>query len=202
MNRSNAPTPIETSATAANNEMPTSAMRQGRFLSPENNNSSATAEPQITSPSQVTFQPGAVPPSQQPPSSTPVVDMSSNFMFDDMEDFQHYLQQPPHDSTPTNNPNANTNTATPPPIPTEAQLTLLCLDYLRSLRRSYHQNPQDLLNGEGLHADYLSLAIWSLNRAFCGAHTKLGFGPVKVGKIEEEDDEDRSNKKGGEWEEE
>jgi len=67
-------------------------------------------------------------------------------------------------------------------LPTEAQLTLLCLDYLRSLRRSY-QNPQDLLNGEGLHADYISLAVWSLNRAF--ASPELKFGVPKVSTVVE-----------------
>jgi tetratricopeptide (TPR) repeat protein len=65
-------------------------------------------------------------------------------------------------------------------LPTEAQLTLLCLDYLRSLRRSF-QNPQDLLNGEGLHADYISLAIWSLSRAFVSPELK--FGAPKVSTI-------------------
>ncbi len=67
-------------------------------------------------------------------------------------------------------------------LPTESQLTLLCLDYLRSLRRSY-QNPQDLLNGEGLHADYISLAVWSLNRAF--ASPELKFGVPKVSTVVE-----------------
>jgi len=213
MNRSNVPSPIRTSVTptaangyddsTTNNMMPTSAMRQGRFLSPENATIGGAAaafhqQPQITSPSQVTFQPGAAPPQA---SSSTIVDnninnnMTSNFMFDDMEEFQYYLQQPPHDpnsspSTPTNN---NSNASI---IPTEAQLTLLCLDYLRSLRRSY-QNPQDLFHGEGLHADYLSLAIWSLNRAFCGGHEKLAFGKVKVSRIEEDqlDDDGRKKKK-------
>jgi tetratricopeptide (TPR) repeat protein len=49
-------------------------------------------------------------------------------------------------------------------VPCEAELVLLCLDYLRDLRRAYE--PQDLLEAEGLHADYLSVAIYSLSRSF------------------------------------
>jgi tetratricopeptide (TPR) repeat protein len=49
-------------------------------------------------------------------------------------------------------------------LPSEAQLALLCLDYLRDLRRSY--TPQDLVVAEGLDADYLSAAIYSLSRCF------------------------------------
>ena len=54
---------------------------------------------------------------------------------------------------------------TPATIPSEAQLCLLCLDYLRELRRSY-QHKYDLLNAEGLDADCITLAAWSLSRAF------------------------------------
>jgi tetratricopeptide (TPR) repeat protein len=50
-------------------------------------------------------------------------------------------------------------------IPSEAELVLLCLDYLRGLRRAY-QNPEDMLAAEGLKADYITLAIYSLSRAF------------------------------------
>jgi len=50
-------------------------------------------------------------------------------------------------------------------LPTESQMTLFCLDYLRDLRRSYN-DPQDMLNAEGLHADWLTLAIYALNRSF------------------------------------
>jgi tetratricopeptide (TPR) repeat protein len=46
----------------------------------------------------------------------------------------------------------------------EAELTLLCLDHLRELRRSYP--PQTLETVEGLRADYLTIACWALNRAF------------------------------------
>ena len=50
-------------------------------------------------------------------------------------------------------------------LPTESQLTLFCLDYLRDLRRTY-SDPQDLLEAEGLHADWLTLAIHALGRSF------------------------------------
>ena len=49
-------------------------------------------------------------------------------------------------------------------LPSEAQLVLLCLDYLRDLRRTY--NEQDLVVAEGIDADYLSVAIYSLSRCF------------------------------------
>ena len=71
-------------------------------------------------------------------------------------------------------------------LPSEAQLTLLCLDHLRSLRRSY-QSKQDLLNGAGLRADHISLAIWSLSRAF--ACPELTFGAPKVSTVVEEGEE-------------
>lgn len=50
-------------------------------------------------------------------------------------------------------------------LPTESQLTLFCLDYLRDLRRTY-ADPKDLLDAEGLHADWLTLAIYALSRSF------------------------------------
>lgn len=50
-------------------------------------------------------------------------------------------------------------------IPSESELVLLSLDYLRDLRRAY-ANKEDLLQAEGLHADWLTLAIFALNRAF------------------------------------
>ena len=50
-------------------------------------------------------------------------------------------------------------------MPTESQMTLLCLDYLRDLRRAYN-DPQDMLDAEGLHADWLTLAIYALSRSF------------------------------------
>eukprot|EP00529_Nitzschia_sp_RCC80_P017522 CAMPEP_0113448152 /NCGR_PEP_ID=MMETSP0014_2-20120614/4615_1 /TAXON_ID=2857 /ORGANISM="Nitzschia sp." /LENGTH=825 /DNA_ID=CAMNT_0000339347 /DNA_START=255 /DNA_END=2732 /DNA_ORIENTATION=- /assembly_acc=CAM_ASM_000159 len=53
-------------------------------------------------------------------------------------------------------------------LPSESQMVLLCLDYLRDLRRAYGSNPQDLLDAEGLHADWITLAIFALNQAFDG----------------------------------
>lgn len=49
-------------------------------------------------------------------------------------------------------------------VPEESELCLLCLDYLRDLRRSCP--PEALRNVEGLHADYLTIACWALTRAF------------------------------------
>jgi len=69
----------------------------------------------------------------------------------------------------------------PRAIPSEAQLALLCLDYLRDLRRSY-QHKEDLLNAEGLDADYLALAAWSLSRAFVRPE-KLKHGDLKVSTV-------------------
>lgn len=46
----------------------------------------------------------------------------------------------------------------------DSSLVLLSLDYLRELRRSYP--PHLLKSVEHIDADYLSLAVWSLNRAF------------------------------------
>jgi len=63
-------------------------------------------------------------------------------------------------------------------LPTESQLTLFCLDYLRDMRRTY-TNPQDLLDAEGLHADWLTLAIYALGRSFSMQ------GPLKSGKQNE-----------------
>jgi tetratricopeptide (TPR) repeat protein len=50
-------------------------------------------------------------------------------------------------------------------IPSEAQLVLLSLDYLRDLSRAY-ANPKDLLDAEGMHSDWLTLAIYALKRSF------------------------------------
>ena len=56
-----------------------------------------------------------------------------------------------------------------PAVFTETDLTLMCLDYLRDLRRSY---PTDVLEEqEGIKGDYLTLACWALNRALSGAPT-------------------------------
>lgn len=57
----------------------------------------------------------------------------------------------------------------PAAVFTETDLTLICLDYLRDLRRSF---PSDVLEEhEGIKGDYLSLACWALNRAMSGAPT-------------------------------
>ena len=50
-------------------------------------------------------------------------------------------------------------------LPTEAELVLLCLDYLRDLPRSF--SSQALLQTQGLQAEYITLACWALTRAFC-----------------------------------
>jgi tetratricopeptide (TPR) repeat protein len=61
----------------------------------------------------------------------------------------------------SNNNNNNNN------MPNEADLVLLCLDHLRDLRRAYSADPSLLREQEGLQADYLTMACWALNRAFC-----------------------------------
>ncbi|KAL3923713.1 MAG: hypothetical protein SGILL_001491 [Bacillariaceae sp.] len=50
-------------------------------------------------------------------------------------------------------------------LPSEGQLVLLCLDYLRDLRRAY-PDKQDLLEAEGIHADWLTLGVYALSRSF------------------------------------
>lgn len=50
-------------------------------------------------------------------------------------------------------------------VPSETQLVLLCLDYLRDLRRAYPVD-SDLEEAEGLHGKYLSMAIYALSRCF------------------------------------
>lgn len=50
-------------------------------------------------------------------------------------------------------------------LPSESQMTMMCLDYLRDLRRAYN-DPKDMLNAEGLHADWLTVAIYALSRSF------------------------------------
>lgn len=69
-------------------------------------------------------------------------------------------------------------------LPTEAQMVLLCLDYLRDLRRSYPHHADDLANAEGLHPDYISLAAWSLSRAFLRPE-KLRHGSARVSTVTE-----------------
>ena len=91
-------------------------------------------------------------------------DYSPNFLFEPSENIHHSL-----------NSNSSTTTTTDDHLPTEAQLTLLCLDYLRSLRRSY-QYKSDMKLGEGLDADYIALACWALNRAFVPSTGNGGSG--------------------------
>jgi tetratricopeptide (TPR) repeat protein len=57
---------------------------------------------------------------------------------------------------------------------TETDLALLCLDYMRDLRRSF---PADVLeHQEGIKSEYLTLACWALNRALAGAPTLTNEG--------------------------
>ena len=49
---------------------------------------------------------------------------------------------------------------------TERQLVLLCLDYLRSLRRSHCIPHNDLDIELGFNQDYITIAIWALSNAF------------------------------------
>ena len=71
----------------------------------------------------------------------------------------------------------------PTPFLSETNLTLLCLDYLRDLRRSY--TPSELWEAEGLDADYLSLAVWALGRMFVRP-AKLQFEGATVCKMKED----------------
>ena len=50
-------------------------------------------------------------------------------------------------------------------IPSEQQLVLLSLDYLRDLRRAYHEPRSLLQKTEGLNADWLTVAIYALQQA-------------------------------------
>lgn len=47
-------------------------------------------------------------------------------------------------------------------LPTDTELTLLCLDHLRDLRRT----PELLQASHAVHPDYLTIACWALQRAF------------------------------------
>ena len=49
--------------------------------------------------------------------------------------------------------------------PNDAQLVLLCLDYLRSLHRSRCIHRDDLDSEVGISQDYLTLAIWAMSNA-------------------------------------
>ncbi len=50
--------------------------------------------------------------------------------------------------------------------PTDAQLVLLCLDYLRSIRRARSTARNDLEIELGINQDYVTLAIWALSKSF------------------------------------
>ena len=51
-------------------------------------------------------------------------------------------------------------------VPNQKQLTLLCLDYLRSLRRSRVGSQTDLETEIGINQDYITIAIWALSKSF------------------------------------
>mmetsp|Transcript_16715 Transcript_16715/g.38584 ORF Transcript_16715/g.38584 Transcript_16715/m.38584 type:complete len:756 (-) Transcript_16715:199-2466(-) len=65
----------------------------------------------------------------------------------------------------TENPNDSIHLLEKEYLPSECQIALFCLDYLRDLRRAY-SNPDDMLDAEGLNADWLTLAIYALSRSF------------------------------------
>ena len=89
---------------------------------------------------------------------------------------QHNTMHHPHHPHPQQQPQLNGPDGTPEGenvdpsgdtsqgLPTESQLVLLCLDYLRDLRRAYPA--EDLKEVEGLNADYLSVAVYALSRCF------------------------------------
>ncbi|KAL3759543.1 hypothetical protein ACHAWU_000842 [Discostella pseudostelligera] len=90
---------------------------------------------------------------------------SPSFLFEDGEWSESEVDNDDDNDNDTDASQGGKVSDTQPILPTEAQLTLLCLDYLRDLRRSY-PNHDDLYNAEGLDADYIALAAWSLSRAF------------------------------------
>ena len=61
-----------------------------------------------------------------------------------------------------------TTTTSSSSIPSELELSLLCLDYLRDLRRRAYPNKDLLEQAEGLKGDYLTVAVYALSRAFEG----------------------------------
>lgn len=92
--------------------------------------------------------------------------------------------KPPHHSTGENlqqaqQPSSFDNSTSPEHgesgsngLPSESQLVLLCLDYLRDLRRAYPAG--DLEQLEGLNADYLSIAVFALSRCFSRPASLVG----------------------------
>ena len=81
---------------------------------------------------------------------------------------------------------------------TEAQTVLLCLDYLRSLRRSNH-GEEELMMKHGIHEDYVTLAIWALTRCFASPKelvldTDLYSTQTNLSSFSGEDEEQDKNK--------
>lgn len=62
--------------------------------------------------------------------------------------------------------------------PNEVQLVLLCLDYLRSLRRSRCASHNDLDIELGINQDYITVAIWALSNSF-SRKRELSHGSIK-----------------------
>ncbi len=62
--------------------------------------------------------------------------------------------------------------------PNEVQLVLLCLDYLRSLRRSRCVSHNDLDIEVGINQDYITVAIWALSNSF-SRKKELSHGSIK-----------------------
>ena len=152
------------------------SLRQGRFLSPTH----AQQDP-LSPMSQVRFE-------EEDDEENDDEERTPSFMFESGE----WSSSSSNDNSDDDDENQENQTASTI-LPTETQLTLLCLDYLRNLRRSYSQHPDDLINAEGLHPDYIALAAWSLSRAFIKPQ-KLTHGRAKVSTVVEQSS---SNKGGG-----
>ena len=100
-----------------------------------------------------------------------VIDETGGGMLDDHHHHHHHAQHQPHHyhHEALGDHVAAPQDAEPPAAFTETDLTLMCLDYMRDLRRTF---PADVLEEqEGIRADYLTLACWALNRALQGAPT-------------------------------
>eukprot|EP00978_Attheya_sp_CCMP212_P042446 scaffold258651_cov43-Attheya_sp.AAC.1 len=82
---------------------------------------------------------------------------------------------------PEESKSATTNSVGPSPSPTtakrtemcEAQMVLLCLDYLRDLRRTLTHAEVNEEKEDGMAGDYISIAIWALSRSFPQSHAHL-----------------------------
>ena len=70
-------------------------------------------------------------------------------------------------ATGGNIPPSCTNKSTLSSLLYENQVVLLCLDYLRDLRRHCDNYPEELQYTTGMNADYISLAIWALSKSDC-----------------------------------